>query len=1107
MVRHSKDPQVLLADDPLWYKDALIYEIHVRAFSDSNGDGIGDFNGLVSKLDYLQDLGVTALWLLPFYPSPGRDDGYDIADYTDVNPSYGTLADFRRFLNEAHRRGLRVITELAINHTSSEHPWFQRARRAPAGSRWRNFYVWSESPELYRDARIIFPDFETSNWTWDPIAKSYYWHRFYSHQPDLNFENEEVHDAVISVLDFWMDLGVDGMRLDAIPYLYEREGTNCENLPETHQFLKKLRAHNDEKYRNRMFLAEANQWPEDAASYFGDGDECHMNFHFPLMPRMFMAVNLESSYPILDILEQTPEIPENCQWALFLRNHDELTLEMVTDEDRDYMWRVYAEDPQARINLGIRRRLAPLLKLRRKIELMHGLLFSLPGTPVLYYGDEIGMGDNIYLGDRDGVRTPMQWSYDRNAGFSRANPQKLFLPAVIDPEYHYEAINVEAQQNNAQSLLWWVKRLISLRKQHQVFGRGSMRFLRPDNPKILAFVRELDDDRVLVVANLSRFAQAGKLDLSGYEGLIPMEMFGHSPFPRINEQEPYFLALGPHEFYWFELTEEDTASQTPHAELPRLDAPQGWETLLSGQGDLERVLATYLPTCRWFRGKARRISKVRLTEAVPLEGASGAQLAFVRVDYVQEDPETYLLPLALADLEMGQKLIEDQYQATIARVAMGDESGVLYDASYSDTFARDLLALFSNKNHPRGSDGEISATGFAALQALTSEGLAALSPKRSTAEQSNTSIIFGDELILKLTRVVEFGSQPEIEIGRFLTEKVEFEHVPPLAGAMHYERGSEQAVIGVVQGFVDNQGDAWAFTLDSLSRFFERALSYQEHPTELPIGADSLMARARLDVPDVAKDTIGGYLPLARILGERTAQMHLALARGDLDSTFAPVALSTLHQRSLYQAARTTLNRGFELLESRRRKVPERWQSLVKEVLSNKDRLDEQLRSITGTKIEAARIRTHGDFHLGQVLYTGGDFVIIDFEGEPARPLGERRIKRSPLRDVAGMLRSFHYAAMLASHDPHWPADKQDAVERWSTFWHSWVTAQYLRAYLEVTGGSGLVPASDEQLAALLDFYLVDKCVYELSYELGSRPEWVWIPLMGLLDILKAKGQ
>jgi maltose alpha-D-glucosyltransferase/alpha-amylase len=546
-------PLKSLVDEPLWYKDAVIYELHVRAFADSDGDGIGDFQGLIGKLDYLQDLGVNTLWLLPFYPSPLRDDGYDIADYTSVNPSYGTLDDFQQFLNEAHRRGLRVITELVINHTSDQHPWFGRARLAPPGSPEREFYVWTDDPTKFSEARIIFKDFETSNWTWDPVAKAYFWHRFYSHQPDLNFDNPAVWQATFDALDFWLGMGVDGLRLDAIPYLYEREGTNCENLDQTHVYLKALRRHVDERYPNRMLLAEANQQPAESAAYFGDGDECHMNFHFPLMPRLFMAVGLEERYPIIDILRMTPPIPESCQWAIFLRNHDELTLEMVTDEDRDFMYRLYAQDTRARINLGIRRRLAPLMENHRaKVELLTALLLSLPGTPVLYYGDEIGMGDNIYLGDRHGVRTPMQWSGDRNAGFSRCNPQRLYLPVIIDPTFHYEAVNVEVQQVNPHSLLRWTKKLLRLRNRYHVFGRGTFEVRPADNTKILCFVRAYEKKTLLVVANLSHYAQPVEIDLSPFEGAVPVEMLGGAKFPVVTAK-PYRLTLGGHGFYWFRL--------------------------------------------------------------------------------------------------------------------------------------------------------------------------------------------------------------------------------------------------------------------------------------------------------------------------------------------------------------------------------------------------------------------------------------------------------------------------------------------------------------------------------------------------------------------------
>src|SRR6476659_8820336 len=657
--------------DPLWFKDAIIYELHVKTFCDSDGDGMGDFRGLIEKLDYLQELGVTAIWLLPFYPSPMRDDGYDIADYFDVNPNFGTLDDFRAFLDAAHERNLRVITELVINHTSDQNPWFQKSRRAVAATgvdnsgrpaseatdigissndlAYKGFYVWSETPEKYKDARIIFKDFETSNWSWDPLAKAYYWHRFYAHQPDLNFENPAVHEEVQKVLDFWLNMGVDGLRLDAVPYLYEREGTHCENLPETHAFLKKLRAHVDEKFPGRMLLAEANQWPEDAVAYFGKGDESHMNFHFPLMPRMFMALQMEDRFPIIDILDQAPAIPENCQWAMFLRNHDELTLEMVTDEERDYMWRVYANDPHARINLGIRRRLAPLLaNSRRKIELLNTLLFSMPGTPIIYYGDEIGMGDNIYLGDRNGCRTPMQWSPDRNAGFSLANPQQLHLPVIIDPEYHYEALNVESQQNNPHSLLWWMKHLIGLRKRHRAFGRGTLRFLSPENPRVLAFVRQWQDGRILVVANLSRFAPAAELELAEFEGTVPVEMFGRTPFPRIGTT-PYSITLGQHAFYWFLLpaAEGITREVTQEWRAPMVALRGGWQELVTGaeQERLEAVLPAYLRRRRWFRGKAREIVSVTIGRSVAVPVGEGeVLLTIVDVSYLDGDAEHYVLP-------------------------------------------------------------------------------------------------------------------------------------------------------------------------------------------------------------------------------------------------------------------------------------------------------------------------------------------------------------------------------------------------------------------------------------------------------------------------------
>src|SRR6187455_1642085 len=640
--------------DPLWYKDAVIYQLHVKTFHDSNGDGIGDFRGLIEKLDYLQELGITAIWILPFYPSPLRDDGYDIADYYDVNPNYGTLADFQAFLAAAHERGLKVITELVINHTSDHNPWFQKSRRAPPGSPERDLYVWSDTPEKYKEARIIFKDFETSNWSWDPVAKAYYWHRFYAHQPDLNFDNPAVHERVEQVCDFWLKLGVDGLRLDAVPYLYEREDTSCENLRETHVYLKKLRAHVDASFSDRMLLAEANQWPEDAVAYFGNGDESHMNFHFPLMPRMFMALQMEDRFPIIDILEQTPEIPDNCQWALFLRNHDELTLEMVTDEERDYMYQVYAADPVARLNGGIRRRLAPLVEnSRRRIELLHSLLFSLPGTPCIYYGDEIGMGDNIYLGDRNGVRTPMQWSPDRNGGFSRADPARLYAPVIMDPVYGYESVNVESQSRSMSSLLSATKRLIAVRKSTQAFGRGTMSFIRPENRSVLCYVRQHGDEVILCVANLSRSAQATELDLSAFKDRIPLEMLGRTRFPPIGEL-PYMITLSPYGFYWFELQERDKSEPVVQRAVPEFETlvvplNATWVSLARERGVFERdVLPGHLARSRWYPERSPKAIRPTLTSAIPFcdIGDNRPWLAFFET--TQRGITTrYLLPMQI----------------------------------------------------------------------------------------------------------------------------------------------------------------------------------------------------------------------------------------------------------------------------------------------------------------------------------------------------------------------------------------------------------------------------------------------------------------------------
>jgi len=1116
----DKERSLLPDDDPLWYKDAVIYELHVRAFHDSDGDGIGDFRGLTGKLDYLQDLGVTALWLLPFYPSPLKDDGYDIADYMTVHPSYGMLADFKQFLRESHRRGIRVITELVVNHTSDQHPWFQKARRSPPGSRWRNYYVWSDTPDRYRETRIIFQDFENSNWSWDPVANAYYWHRFYSHQPDLNFDNPGVRKAIFQVLDFWLGMGVDGLRLDAVPYLIEREGTSCENLPETHKVLKGIRKRVEEKFRNRMLLAEANQWPEDAVAYFGEEDECHMAFHFPLMPRLFMAVRMEDRYPVIDILTQTPAIPESCQWALFLRNHDELTLEMVTDEERDYMYRVYAHDPQARINLGIRRRLVPLLgKDRRKFELMNALLFSLPGTPVIYYGDEIGMGDNIYVGDRNGVRTPMQWSADRNAGFSRAPSQRLYLPVNIDPDYHFETVNVEARQNNLSSPLWFMKRILSLRKRFRAFGRGTIEFLYPENHHVLAFLRSYGEERILVVANLSRFVQYVELDLSPHRGAVPVELFGQTCFPEVADGR-YLLTLGPHAFYWFSLerprAEEAVAAQADRErKIPRLAAEGAWETLLRDEGKrkLERVLPDYIRGRRWFGGKARKMKAALVDDAVPLAGSSqAAQVLLVRVEYLEEDPEIYTLPVAFADGKRAARIARESPQAVIAEVSEtgrnGRREGVLYDALHDREACEFLLESTARRRRFKGAQGEIAANPLRGFRKIRGPGEKAPRARMMRAEQSNTSVVFGDRMILKVFRRVDSGVNPDLEIGAFLTEKAAFPHISPVAGFLEYRRGrKEPMTLGIFQGFVRNQGDAWRYTLDILGRYFERVMARPQGSKEIECPAKSPLSLAGEPLPAEAGELMGEYLPAARALGERTAGMHLALSSEGEDPAFAPQSFTSLYQRSLYQSMRNLTGHAMLLLKRRLRYLPEGLREDARRVLEAEDRILKRFRGILDRKISAMRIRIHGDFHLGQVLHTGKDFVIIDFEGEPAHTLTARRIKRSPLRDVAGMLRSFHYAskAHLVGTTGGSAIREEDhsVLEPWARCWNSWVSAAFLESYLATASRGSFLPKTREELSALLSTYLMEKAIYELEYELNNRPDWVKLPLRGILQLLE----
>jgi maltose alpha-D-glucosyltransferase / alpha-amylase len=1090
-----------------WYKDAVIYEVHIKAFRDGNGDGIGDFAGLLQKLDYLQDLGVTAIWLLPFYPSPLRDDGYDIADYYTINPAYGDLTQFQELLREAHARNLKVITELVINHTSDQHPWFQRARKAPKGSPHRNYYVWTDDPTQYKDVRIIFQDFESSNWTWDTEAQQYFWHRFFQHQPDLNYDNPLVQEEVFRILDYWCAMGVDGFRLDAVPYLFEREGTNGENLPETHAFLKKLRAHVDARFPGTLLLAEANMWPEDSASYFGDGDECHMNYHFPVMPRMFMALQTEDRYPITDIFDQTPDIPDTCQWAIFLRNHDELTLEMVTDEERDYMYKVYVKDPKARINLGIRHRLAPLMgNHRKKIELLNYLLFSLPGTPVLYYGDEIGMGDNFYLGDRDGVRTPMQWSSDRNAGFSEANPHKLYLPVILDPEYHYEAVNVEIQSWNTSSLLWWMKRLINKRKQYKAFSRGDMKFISSENPKILAFTRTYDNETVLVVVNLSRYTQPVELDLAEFRGYNPVEIFSKNKFPLVKGETPYFITLGGHDCQWFIMEQSQSLLSEKHI-LPSLDL-KSWDEIFS-RSVIERletkIFPAYMMQLRWFGGKGRMIEGMQVIHHAVIELPEyNAVFFLIQVSYQSGLPDIYQLPVGFARQNLALRLQDSCPKAVIAKMTIDGVEGVLYDALYGAPLQEAIINFMGANHHLKLQNGALVFTGSAELEAHLREE-EKIKPKVLSGEQSNTSIIYGNRFFLKIFRKVDRAINPDLEITKFLTERTTFRNIPAFVGSVEWKFDKDSLVVGMMQEMVESSGDAWVNMLDRLNDYNETILVSNRAMLNHKKEGSLMDPVAYEDIPEEFRELIDASSgEQARLLGVRTGEMHLALASRTDDPDFKPEEYSLHYQRSLY-AGLQSLVRGTFLNQSKNVEKLEadvRWEA--EQVLNMKEDILAVLRRIYSNKIDVIKIRIHGDYHLGQVLFTGKDFVITDFEGEPARSYSERRLKRSPLRDVAGMIRSFHYAAygslVLDNHI------RQEDFSKLIPFveqWYHYMSGFFMKAYLETVKGSAFVPKKKEDLETLMTTFLLEKAIYELNYELNNRPGWVMIPLRGIKALMK----
>jgi maltose alpha-D-glucosyltransferase/alpha-amylase len=1262
------------ATDPLWYKDAIIYELHVRAFSDSNGDGIGDFPGLISKLDYLQDLGITCIWLLPFFPSPLRDDGYDIANYVDVNPSYGTLNDFKMFLDAAHQRNLQVMIELVINHTSDQHPWFQAARVAPPGSPERDMYVWSQTDQLYKDARIIFTDTEKSNWTWDEIAKAYYWHRFFSHQPDLNYDNPLVLEEVLKAMRFWLDMGVDALRMDAIPYICEREGTSCENLAETHAIIRRIRAAIDTEYANRLILAEANQWPADVRPYFGDGDECHMAFHFPLMPRIYMALRQEDRLPITDIMAQTPPIPERCQWGLFLRNHDELTLEMVTDDERDYMYFAYSADPRMRINVGIRRRLAPLVdNNRRRIELLKSLLLSFPGTPILYYGDEIGMGDNIYLGDRNGVRTPMQWTSDRNAGFSRCDPARLYFPVIMDPIYGYQVVNVEAQLSDQSSLLHWTRNMIALRKLFQVFGRGTLTFLNPANRKVLAYLRDLErpdgsHETVLCVANLSRFAQPVALDLSAYKGMEPIEMLGYVSFPTIADT-PYALSLAPYSFLWLELHPPNLKSEPlpePGMEVAEELAAEnvaaldlltkGWSGWLAGHGLalLQEVLPVWLPRQRWFGAKSREVRNVRLLDWVELPAAVAANttihssaelpdassippvLLFVETNYAEGTSDVYQVPVALSSgFEAGE--VSDVYpNSVLARLSSPAGTVILHEASVRHDMRQGLLTLIErNATVPlsttRTAALEVAAsltaaaTGHTAKDSLASgeaadllqhperatsdpaAGLAvhlrphevfpyadagtlvsdelksdpvapvslsaqpgeAAAPPRSNApatpsagqrlqlrespsagdpapltghldarsstvfnganfarqlpsriaswEQTNTSFIYGEKLMLKLFRRLEPGENPDVEMGRFLTETAQFRRIPPFMGDVTITLSTgERTTTALLQGLVADQINGWTWFLEQLASFFASVADVAA-PSEQPKA--SFLADA--EPTREAREYAGTALEAAAVLGQRTAELHLALSTPTQDPAFAATEMTTEILGQTARSIQAQFISAAEILKSKFATFDDLTADAVVLVLARRRDLLTRLRDLATLKPAGKCIRIHGDYHLGQTLHTErssngslqepgnepGDFYMLDFEGEPARSLAERRQKQSPLKDVAGMLRSFSYAA-YSGLDQHLTAKgevsrraESDRLAAWAHFWEGSMAAEFLHSYREsIAERTGLLPPPEES-QALLEAYLFEKAVYEVLYELNHRPAWLRIPLAGILSL------
>ncbi|AEV97086.1 maltose alpha-D-glucosyltransferase [Niastella koreensis] len=1091
-----------------WYKDAIIYELHIKAFCDSNGDGIGDFGGLMQKLDYLQELGVNAIWLLPFYPSPLRDDGYDIADYYNINQSYGNITQLKTLLHEAHQRNLKIITELVINHTSDQHPWFQRARSAPKGSPERDYYVWTDDPSQYKDVRIIFQDFEASNWTWDPLAEQYYWHRFFHHQPDLNYDNPLVQQEVFNMIDFWCNMGVDGFRLDAVPYLYEREGTNGENLPETHAFLKRLRAHVDAKFPGTVLLAEANMWPEDSASYFGDGDECHMNYHFPVMPRMFMALQMEDRYPITDIFDQTPAIPPTCQWAIFLRNHDELTLEMVTDEERDYMYKVYAKDPKARINLGIRHRLAPLMENNReKIELLNTLLFALPGTPVIYYGDEIGMGDNYYLGDRDGVRTPMQWSPDRNAGFSHANPHQLYLPLILDPEYHYESVNVEMQRRNTSSLFWFMKRMINMRKKHKAFGRGDLTFLNVDNPKVLAFLRKYEDETLLIVVNLSKFAQVAEVPLEGYKGFALIELMSRNKFPAIGKAETYFFTLAPHTCLWFSL-EKAHPDFDEKKSIPLIQINEFKDIVNKDyQAELENdILPAYLKQSRWFTGRARAIHNVEIIQQGNVPSSPEASLLLVEVTYESGLPELYRLIVTFVQNAVAKKLTDSFPHSVIAHMHVKGQEGILCDALYVTTFQQWLFKnLLQNQTMVFKENIQIKFYNNGALSTYVAQH-DDIKPKIFEGNRYQIAITYDNSFFLTIYRRVDYYINPDAEITHFLSEYAKFKYVPPFLGAIEWMTDKGTITTGMLQVMIENHGNGYSYMQERVYNYIERILAMKQD--SLP----SFESKGNLADPvpfeqlsPELKDLLGSRAAeQARLIGMRTGEMHLALASGTHLKDFRPEEFSLHYQRSLYSAMVSLVREVFQNLKRNISRLPGDLQPEAEELLKHRDEVLKVFKKIYDKKLDVLKIRIHGFYNLSQILFTGKDIAIKGYGGDPLRPYSERRLKRSPLIDVATMLRSFHNVVFEGFHaNHHILKDNMPKYVPFLRLWAHYMGGFFMKAYLDTVKGSKFVPPDNADFRVMLQTYLLEKSLLELNHSLNDGLHSIIMPMRTIRMIIK----